>query len=421
MATSDSPPAKAVHRSSQDIEKTPNVSELQDHGVYGFTTSVDELPKGYYKSAGFIGTFAAVAMSQSAAAGGFSLIGPILAQIDEDLGPDPNILWLALVYTLCLGIGLLLVGRITDICGRRWFFVGASFLALIGSIVSATAKTIPVLIGGQTLISLGACGGLSFGTSLGELVPIKYRFMVVGAMFIGGMPTVGLGAGIATAFVLYTGPQWRWCYWLLTIMNGVGTLLWFFFYHPPTFLMKQGNKRRMAVIKNFDYIGALLFVAGLLLFLMGLSWGGSAYPWKSAHVISTIVIGFLCLVALFIYEIYAPARLLQEPLIPRHLLKNRDFMFTIILLGFGASVYYAFALVWPQMVATVYNHHGLMTNGWVSCIVGIALAAGQLSGGFLAEKIGHVKYQCNVAMAIAGITLACKSRPSYPRMILIMI
>jgi hypothetical protein len=31
------------------------------------------------------------------------------------------------------------------------------------------------------------------------------------------------------------------------------------------------------------------------------AWGGSAYPWHSAHVISTLVVGFVALIAFAIY------------------------------------------------------------------------------------------------------------------------
>lgn len=56
---------------------------------------------------------------------------------------------------------------------------------------------------------------------------------------------------------------------------------------------------------------------------MGVSWGGGIYPWKSAAVISSMVIGFVLLVILFIYEAYAN---LAYPAIPVKFFANRGFI-----------------------------------------------------------------------------------------------
>lgn len=64
-------------------------------------------------------------------------------------------------------------------------------------------------------------------------------------------------------------------FWLMVAVNAVSGILYFFFYHPPTFEIKFTSRTKMQQLKNFDYIGTFLFAAGLLLFMMGLSWGGS--------------------------------------------------------------------------------------------------------------------------------------------------
>ena len=92
-------------------------------------------------------------------------------------------------------------------------------------------------------------------------------------------------------------------------------------------------------------------------FILGLSWGGTVYAWKSAPVITTIIIGAACLVGLFAYENF---RTLKEPLIPMHLFKNGGWVAAVISLALGASVYYSQAIVWPQMTATVYANGRLM-------------------------------------------------------------
>ena len=85
--------------------------------IHGFQTDFEHLPKGYYRSSFFIGTMLAVGTGLCAAVGGFGLAAPSLDLINSEIGPDPNIVWVSLVYTLTLSIGLLLVGRLSDIFG----------------------------------------------------------------------------------------------------------------------------------------------------------------------------------------------------------------------------------------------------------------------------------------------------------------
>ena len=66
-----------------------------------------------------------------------------------------------------------------------------------------------------------------------------------------------------------------------------------------------------------------LWTAGLTTFLMGVSWGGVIYPWKSAGPIASITIGVLLLVVLFVYESKMD---LDYPVIPVRLFRNRGFI-----------------------------------------------------------------------------------------------
>ena len=290
--------------------------------------------------------------------------------------------------------------------GRRYFFIGGAVLATIGSIVCATARSIGALIGGTTLIGLAAATQLSFHFVTAELVPMRARFWSVSCIYMFAIPGSGFGPAVAEAFVVrYPSVGWRGVYYLLIGINVAALASWTFFYFPPTFHMKHSTGSKMQFVKNFDYIGAALYTGGLLLFLMGLSWGGSLYPWKSAHVISAIVVGILCLVTLGFWESYGN---LQEPLLPKDIMRNGGFIASAFLLGIGAGVYYAFAIVWPQMVAVLYSNGDPIHSGYLSCIVGIAFITGQVSGGALCKVIGKVKYQIMVTLGIGGTLLACE-------------
>ncbi|KAF2650884.1 MFS general substrate transporter [Lophiostoma macrostomum CBS 122681] len=311
-------------------------------GERGFDIESEELPKGYYLSPFFLGTTCAI---------GINLMVSI-----------STVIWLSLVYTMGLAVSLLLVGRLSDIFGRRWFFICGTALGVIGAVVASTAKNINVLIGGQVLIGLSASTGYSYAFIIGELVPVKRRFLFNAIIFIFSFPTAGFGAAVSAGFILHTSAGWR-----------------------------------------------------LVLFILGLSSGGSLYPWKDAHVVAPLVIGFLCLVALFAYETLVD---LKEPLMPMHFFRNRGWVASMLSLSLGASVYYSQAIVWPEMATNVYGQGRLMWSGWVSCLVGIGITFGEILGGGVAKNFGHWKIQCisvfTLGTLFLGLTALCT--PETPKM-----
>jgi MFS-type transporter involved in bile tolerance (Atg22 family) len=119
----------------------------------------------------------------------------------------------------------------------------------------------------------------------------------------------------------------------MIVVNFLSGLLFFLFYFPPTFEMKFHNRTVKQQVKEFDYLGTFLFVCGFVLFLLGLSWGGSVYPWKSVNVLTTLLIGFAVLVAFALWEMLGNPK---EPLLPLHLFKNFGWVVACILLGLGA-------------------------------------------------------------------------------------
>lgn len=58
------------------------------------------------------------------------------------------------------------------------------------------------------------------------------------------------------------------------MMMGIAIVLQVLFYRPPSFRQLHGNERTIAQeLKRVDWVGMFLLVAGLLLFLLGISWG----------------------------------------------------------------------------------------------------------------------------------------------------
>lgn len=113
---------------------------------------------------------------------------------------------------------------------------------------------------------------------IGELVPIKYRFVANAGLYGMGAPFNMFGAKIGTVITNNPNLGWRWIFYIIMMINALSTVLWYFFYHPPTFAMlHRGGASKSQLLLGFDYFGFVLFTGGLTLLMLGLNWGGSLY------------------------------------------------------------------------------------------------------------------------------------------------
>ncbi|KAK6362477.1 hypothetical protein LTS17_012818 [Exophiala oligosperma] len=348
-----------------------------------FGRDSSELPPGYFWSTRFIGSYCAIGVAFACGTGGFALVAPILDQINNSFGePSKDITWVGIVYTLAQAIVFMLAGRLSDIFGRRWFFIVGSVIGLAGSIVGATAHSIGQLIAGETLIGIAAGFQISFFWVVSEIVPMKRRFLANAGIFLWSLPTNTLGPKIAINMQNNTAVHWRGCFYYLIALNAVSVLLWYCFYFPPTFQMLHKSKTAKELLKDFDYVGLILFSTGMLLLLMGLNWGGNLYPWKSGHVIGTIVSGIVALTIFGLYESFVP---LKEPYLPVALLQNYKFAAASVWASIAAMTFYAFGLIWPQAVVKLYPGISPDESSTLAGLVTMAFVLGQMTGPFIAN------------------------------------
>ena len=156
----------------------------------------------------------------------------------------------------------------------------------------------------------------------------------------------------------------------------------------------------------------MLFASGFVLFLFGISAGGSVKPWTSATVLVMIMLGAALLVVFVLWKCFAP---LEQPLVPMHLFKNLSWSFCCVILGIAASVYYGSSVVWPTQVAVLYGDGNLLRTGWISICPGLANIFGQMTAGPLVRPLRHHKIQLIALTLVAGVALGGKCydpRPS---------
>lgn len=122
------------------------------------------------------------------------------------------------------------------------------------------------------------------------------------------------------------------------------------FYWPPPRVNSQGLTK-MQIISRIDYLGGFLSVTGFALFLLGISWGGYQYPWRSAAVISTMTIGLAMIVGFFVWE-----KITKYPMIPGYLFKNKRIsILTLFITALAGANFYSMLNFWPLECQELYG------------------------------------------------------------------
>lgn len=199
------------------------------------------------------------------------LFGGIPPYIYRDIGGADRWIWFVLANLLSLAAVCPFVGSLSDLIGRRLVaLIGAGFLVL-GMIVASTAHTMNSFIAGMALSGIGA--GINELTALAvtsELAPTRKRGTYVAILVFTILPFC---ASVLWAQLIASRHGWRYCGALCGVWAAFGFLMTLVFYFPPPRVNSKGLSRN-EVIRQIDFVGGFLSVAGMILFMAGLQWGG---------------------------------------------------------------------------------------------------------------------------------------------------
>jgi len=136
------------------------------------------------------------------------------------------------------------------------------------------------------------------------------------------------------------------------VWAAIGFFLTLFFYFPPPRVNSQGLSRS-EILGQIDYVGGLLSVVGMILFMMGMQWGGYQYPWSSAHVLAPLILGAVFLVVFVVWE----ARFAKFPMFPKRLRQApRILALTLIITFISGANFFSILMFWPTQAFNVYGH-----------------------------------------------------------------
>ncbi len=258
-----------------------------------------------------------------------TIVGPAMPRIVADLGGIDHYSWVATAAMLTSAVSVPIMGKLSDLYGRRMFYIGGLAVFIIGSIVSGFSVNFWMLIAGRAIQGLGMGTIMPLSqTIIGDIIPPRQRGKYQG--FMGAVFGVTSVAGPLAGGLITDNLGWRWNFFA-TIPLGIVAL-----FFVMRFLQLPHVQRKAVV----DVWGIITLAPSLVMVLLATSWGGTTYAWNSAVIISLFVIGGLGLVAFVLVEFKA-----EEPLLPLRLFRNSVFTsaniaaFSVSMVMFGATIY----------------------------------------------------------------------------------
>ncbi|KAF2817439.1 MFS general substrate transporter [Mytilinidion resinicola] len=273
-------------------------------------------------------------------------ISNLITVINEDLGmnrrPD----------SLC-SHGLRCLSRPSESYTRM-----ATAQVLAGGIPSVALGRLSDIYGRRLFILIGAVLGI-----LGAAICANAKSV---PMFIGGSAVLG---------IIYSFYSLSWA--------AIGELV---------------EKKHRPVV--FGIMEASAGLAGTFGPVIGISFGGLQYPWKSATVISMIVVGGVLLIVFGLYGAYAK---IPYPIPPSALFTNgRNYLMVTAATTMYGMAYFSTVVLLPQEVCYLFTRN-TATIGWYSSAAGIGGLLFSPIAGYILQKTGHTKWFLTVCLA--GIVL----------------
>ena len=237
-----------------------------------------------------------------------TVVAAAMPTVADQLGGLSLYSWVFSAYLLTSTVSIPLWGKLSDLYGRRRFYLWSVGLFLVGSALSGAAQTMPQLILFRALQGFGAGGLLPLGMSvLADLYTLEERGRMQG--LLSGVWGVASIVGPVTGGYVTALFSWRWVFYL-NIPFGVATAV-----AVAASLRDRPPGQRHAV----DYAGAALLMTSVTLLILalsrsGLDAGGGQVVWVWPAYLGALVCG----VGLARVE-----RRAAEPMVPVDLLADR--------------------------------------------------------------------------------------------------
>ncbi len=269
-----------------------------------------------------IGVVAGTMLALLLAALDQTIVGTAMPRIVAELNGLSYYSWVITAYLVASTIMVPIAGKLGDLFGRKPFLLAGMIGFVVASALCGQSHGMLELIVFRTI--QGIFGGMLFATVfavIGDLFPPTQRARLAG--LFGGV--FGLASIVGPTLGGYITDSWGWR-WVFYVNLPVGLIA------VILVIATMPYVRSSASIRDIDFLGAGMLIAGLVPLMVALSITRD-HGWTSPEVMGLLGAAVVLLVVFFVIELRT-----DHPIVPFTLFKNSTFSVSMIvgfLTGFG--------------------------------------------------------------------------------------
>jgi EmrB/QacA subfamily drug resistance transporter len=330
-------------------------------------------------------TFSGVMLALFLGALDQTIVGTAMPRIIGDLGGFNQYTWVTTAYIITSAIAVPITGKLTDIYGRKYFYLAGLIIFILGSILCGISQTMNQIIIFRGLQGIGAGVIMANAfTVIGDLFPPavrgKYQGLMGAAFGISSIVGPMLGGYITDNL------SWHWVFFV-NVPLGLIVIVLFIFFFP--------NFRPDRLKHRIDYAGVVLLILGVAPLMLALSWGGVEYAWTSPQIIGMFVFSAVALAIFLWVESHS-----EEPIIPISIFKNRIVSVSAILIFLTAAGMFGSIVFIPLFFQGVLGASATASGSFITPMMLGNVFGSAISGQFLSRAGGHYRIQGAIGLAL---------------------
>jgi EmrB/QacA subfamily drug resistance transporter len=291
-----------------------------------------------------------------------------------DLGNLSQAPWVTVGFLLTQTIATPIIGKLSDIYGRKLTFQTTIVVFLVASVLCALSQNMGQLVLLRGLQGIGAGGLLSLPMAIvGDILPpaerARYQGYIAGTFALASL----LGPLAGGFFVDYL--NWRWVFFVNIPIGVVAMIV----------VQRRLHLNRARTKRSIDYAGAATLTVATTPLVIALLYAGEKYGWMSGATTALFTIAVLGTIAFVIVELRA-----DEPILPMQLFSNRIVATSMVgafVSGIGLYGVTSFVSLFLQVV----NGVSATVAGLLTAPNMVAVTVASVVSGLLIARTGNYK------------------------------